>query len=396
MLVIQKSVVGAREEEGLQPADLLDEMRAQFLINGVRLPFSWASQLRVYGKRIRDPTTCLGYISWSDDNLSVSYKGVRHLGMDALRDFVREQVGKAQVQLERLLLIHPEETREDLDIQFWIHRVVADIGDLTEGSLNLNHTITNMTADPTDALLPWVPITATKRNKDRYYLAFTRPQTIEVDFNTTRFPISVSQLMQTSANAAATNWTVVDQPDVPPIHVAEIVSVMLDNGSKVQLVLPFVVVVLVSNAVKVIVMWTLYKQSHTVGLATIGDAVQSFLQMPDRSTIGLCLESKETMVDKVETEHLRRTARVAVCYQRCRVTSSGRMRDPKAAPLHTVVQYKVEAPKHSFNKNIDLEPTKAKAMPPTKWQDTTRNLFGPLVAGYDSKIGKKWAQVYLL
>jgi hypothetical protein len=40
MLVIQKAVIGAREVEGVEPADLLDEMRARFLINGVRSPFS--------------------------------------------------------------------------------------------------------------------------------------------------------------------------------------------------------------------------------------------------------------------------------------------------------------------------------------------------------------------
>jgi hypothetical protein len=40
MLVIQKAVIGAREVEGAEPADLLDEMRARFLINGVRSPFS--------------------------------------------------------------------------------------------------------------------------------------------------------------------------------------------------------------------------------------------------------------------------------------------------------------------------------------------------------------------
>jgi hypothetical protein len=43
MLVIQKAVIGAREGEALEPTDLLDEMRARFLINGVRSPFSWAS-----------------------------------------------------------------------------------------------------------------------------------------------------------------------------------------------------------------------------------------------------------------------------------------------------------------------------------------------------------------
>jgi hypothetical protein len=40
MLMIQKAVIGAREVEGAEPADLLNEMRARFLINGVRSPFS--------------------------------------------------------------------------------------------------------------------------------------------------------------------------------------------------------------------------------------------------------------------------------------------------------------------------------------------------------------------
>ena len=107
MLVIQKAVVGARDVEGIQPADLLDEMRMRFLINGVRSPFSWASQLRVYRKKVRGSTTCLGYISWSDDDLLGSYKGVRYLDMSALRDFIHDQLEKAQAKLEKLLLLHP-------------------------------------------------------------------------------------------------------------------------------------------------------------------------------------------------------------------------------------------------------------------------------------------------
>ena len=46
--------------------------------------------------------------------------------MSALRDFVRDQLEKAQAQPEKLLLIHPQERREDLDIWFWIHRVIDD------------------------------------------------------------------------------------------------------------------------------------------------------------------------------------------------------------------------------------------------------------------------------
>lgn len=40
ILVIQKAVVGARDVLSIQPADLLDEMRLRFLINGVRSLFS--------------------------------------------------------------------------------------------------------------------------------------------------------------------------------------------------------------------------------------------------------------------------------------------------------------------------------------------------------------------
>lgn len=74
ILVIQKAVVGARDVESIQPANFLDEMRVRFLITEVRSPFCWASQLQVCGKKLRDSTACLGYISWSDDGLSVSYK----------------------------------------------------------------------------------------------------------------------------------------------------------------------------------------------------------------------------------------------------------------------------------------------------------------------------------
>jgi hypothetical protein len=44
--------------------------------------------------------------------------------MSALQNFVRDQLGKAQAQLEKLLLLHTQEKREDLNVRFWIHRVV--------------------------------------------------------------------------------------------------------------------------------------------------------------------------------------------------------------------------------------------------------------------------------
>jgi hypothetical protein len=68
MLVVQKAVIAARDSVVAQPADVLEEMRTRFLIHTTRSPFSWANRMRTYGKKVRDSTTCLGVISWLDDN----------------------------------------------------------------------------------------------------------------------------------------------------------------------------------------------------------------------------------------------------------------------------------------------------------------------------------------
>jgi len=139
MLVIQKAVTTAENDHLMQPADFLDEMRARFMVNGTRSPLSWASRLRLYGKKVRDLTTCLGSISWSDDDPSVSYKGITNLTLDAFRGFIRDQVHKAHAQLEDLLLLHPEERREDADIRSWMHRVVDNPAENSKNWNFLSH-----------------------------------------------------------------------------------------------------------------------------------------------------------------------------------------------------------------------------------------------------------------
>jgi hypothetical protein len=76
MLVIQKAVITARDNDAAQVADVLDEMRTRFMVQDTQLPFTWANRLRAFGKKVRDLTTCLGYISWSDDELSLSRASV--------------------------------------------------------------------------------------------------------------------------------------------------------------------------------------------------------------------------------------------------------------------------------------------------------------------------------
>jgi hypothetical protein len=61
------------------------------MVYGSRSPINWAQKLRVYGKKIRDSTTCLGYIIWSDDSQKLDYKGLE-LSMSGLKQFVRQQV----------------------------------------------------------------------------------------------------------------------------------------------------------------------------------------------------------------------------------------------------------------------------------------------------------------
>jgi hypothetical protein len=67
-------------------------------------------------------TTSLGYIAWSEDGSSVTYKdtGFR---MDALRKFIAVQVDKAQKELEGLLLLHPDEARDDVVPQVLLYRL---------------------------------------------------------------------------------------------------------------------------------------------------------------------------------------------------------------------------------------------------------------------------------
>ncbi|GAB7336608.1 hypothetical protein MBLNU13_g10306t2 [Cladosporium sp. NU13] len=126
MLVIQRAIVGVEKGEATYPAELIDELRERFLVYSSRTPFSWACRLRAYAKKVRDSTTSLGCILWNEEGNAVSYKQIGQLTMVSLREFVSAQVRKAQSQLEGLLLLHPQQRRNDLGVDFWMHRVADD------------------------------------------------------------------------------------------------------------------------------------------------------------------------------------------------------------------------------------------------------------------------------
>jgi hypothetical protein len=98
MLVALRAVREAEAGRVSHAADAVDEMRERFLLYGVRAPFGWIARLRTYGKKIQNSTTSMGYIYWSEDEQTLSYKDLR-LSMRGLREFVAAQVTRAQAEL---------------------------------------------------------------------------------------------------------------------------------------------------------------------------------------------------------------------------------------------------------------------------------------------------------
>lgn len=102
---------------------------------------------------------------------------------------------------------------------------------------------------------------------------------------------------------------------IPPFHIDSIRATELNDGSKVQIIISYMLIVVACNILKLVAMWKLWRSQPDELLATVGDAVQSFLQRPDRSTIGLCLMDRQTLIKAFEREQRRRTADVAFVYQ---------------------------------------------------------------------------------
>jgi hypothetical protein len=113
MLVIQRAIAAAEDGEVEYPADMLDDLRKRFLVQGSRSPFDWAYKQRQIARKIASDTTGTGAIIWTEDCQTVTYHDVS-LSMGDLRDFVATQVRLAQKDLDKLLMLHPEERRCDV------------------------------------------------------------------------------------------------------------------------------------------------------------------------------------------------------------------------------------------------------------------------------------------
>jgi hypothetical protein len=132
LLVLQKSVILAEEGLVQDPLDPLDEMRKRFMTLDNATPFTWALHLRSFGKRIRDCTTSLGYMRWSEDGQTIKYRDIE-LQIPVFKRFVLQQVQSAQQSLEALFIIGTDESRAEIVPRITLHQIRDDPTNVTPG-----------------------------------------------------------------------------------------------------------------------------------------------------------------------------------------------------------------------------------------------------------------------
>jgi hypothetical protein len=104
LLIAQHAVIESKAGHTQFPNEFIAEMQDRFMVYGSESPMNWILNLRAYGAKLRDNTTCLGFVEWSDDGQKLCYKSLE-LTMNGLRWFLRDQVHEAQRTLHGLLLI---------------------------------------------------------------------------------------------------------------------------------------------------------------------------------------------------------------------------------------------------------------------------------------------------
>ena len=89
-------------------------------------------QLQAYSKKIRNSSTSLGYIYWSDNYERLTYKQLE-LSIANFKKFVATQVALAQSKLEQLFLIHGNKKQEDIIPAFKLRDLKDDLTESAKG-----------------------------------------------------------------------------------------------------------------------------------------------------------------------------------------------------------------------------------------------------------------------
>ncbi|KAJ4129463.1 hypothetical protein NW765_016336 [Fusarium oxysporum] len=125
LLVAERALLAVQRDEFEYPGLALEDMQHRFMVEGTRSPICWAQKLGAYGKAIKDTTTSIGHIQWSDDDETLSYKDTQFT-MTQLRSLVTTELEIAQAQLSDLFFIHPEDEDRELVVPSLSLRSLAD------------------------------------------------------------------------------------------------------------------------------------------------------------------------------------------------------------------------------------------------------------------------------
>jgi hypothetical protein len=88
------------------------------------------------------------------------------------------------------------------------------------------------------------------------------------------------------AQAGASNWTVLKHP------ISHCLIQEVEQECRLSFSLTIMICVIIANATKATIMILTWWKLRTPTLVTIGDAVTSFLDDPDPTTVGICLATK--------------------------------------------------------------------------------------------------------
>lgn len=156
--------------------------------------------------------------------------------------------------------------------------------DPTSFKINWTNVSSVSISDSPSSMANWVILPTLSIDTRAHGPVFNLSRTI--DFN----PSDQSSLFE-SLRLNKDGWLI--QESDHSLHVDRAASRKTDRESKVQLAIPFMSIVLVCNLVKVIVMFLILLNDHEHHLVTNGDALASFLENPDHTTVGYCVASEE-------------------------------------------------------------------------------------------------------
>jgi hypothetical protein len=87
---------------------------------------------------------------------------------------------------------------------------------------------------------------------------------------------------------------------VPPFHIDYAFSEPVQNSSSIQISLAFMLVVVTCNSLKMAVIYRTLKEPLFSQILIFGDAVSSFLEHPDPTTVGFCTLEKGDIIKNLQ------------------------------------------------------------------------------------------------